>query len=74
MHIRHSGNGGIGADTREPGDMPNGEVGMMTRAERLDYIAEMAWELRGMAVQAGCRTLTDLLEVAAKEARLRRHD
>jgi hypothetical protein len=41
-------------------------------AERLDYIAEIAKELEVMAVQADCRTLAGLLDLAHQEARRRR--
>jgi len=39
-----------------------------TRRERLAYIADMAGELRTMAVQAGCQALAELLEQASLEA------
>lgn len=40
-------------------------------AQRLAYIADMALELKSMAEQADCPTLTGLLELAHREARLR---
>jgi hypothetical protein len=39
-----------------------------TRREQLDYIADLAGELRAMAVQAGCQVLAELLEQASLEA------
>lgn len=68
------GNGGAGVlssgrqDNRRIG--PGGD--MMSRAERLDYIAEMVRELEAMAEKADCGTLAGLLGLACREARLRR--
>jgi hypothetical protein len=58
------GGGGAGA----------GSAASALRAERLDYIAEIARELQAMADQAGCPTLAGLLELACREARQRRRD
>lgn len=52
-----------------------GPAGALTsRAERLDYIAEIARELEAMAGQVGCPTLSGLLGLAYQEAKLRRRD
>ena len=39
-----------------------------TRAERLDYIADMLGELKAMSAQAHCPALTALLELAYRKA------
>jgi hypothetical protein len=44
----------------------------MLRAERLEYIAEIARELEAMADEVGCATLAGLLNLAYREAELRR--
>jgi hypothetical protein len=36
---------------------------------RLDYIADMVWELKLLSAQANCQTLAGLLELAYREAK-----
>jgi hypothetical protein len=43
-----------------------------TRAERLAYIANLAGSLKGMAFDARCWTLAELLELAEREAKRQR--
>jgi hypothetical protein len=53
-------------------ETPEAGTGRRSVGERLDYIAEMAQELKVMSAQAGCRTLAGLLELAHLEALQRR--
>jgi hypothetical protein len=45
-----------------------------SRAEHLDYIASMLWELKAMSARANSRALTELLGRAHQEAVRRRQD
>jgi hypothetical protein len=54
------------AEIRDP-DMP-----ATSADQRLAYIAEMVLELKSMAEQANCATLSGLLDLAHSEANLRR--
>jgi hypothetical protein len=58
MHIRHSGNGGIGSDLgrtcQSRPELP--VVTLSSSSEQLDYIAAMVRELKIMSAQAEHRT------------------
>ena len=74
MHIRHSGNGGIGSD---PGRTCGGRpelpvVTLSSSSEQLDYIAAMVQELKIMSAKADYRALAGILELAYHEALRRR--
>jgi hypothetical protein len=49
-----------------------GGVGTCSEIEQLDYIADMVQALKAIAAQAHCRTLTNLLDLAHREAVQRR--
>ena len=74
MHIRHSGNGGIGSDPGHTcGSRPElPVVTLSSSSEQLDYIAAMVRELKIMSAQADHRTLAGILELAYHEALRRR--
>jgi hypothetical protein len=74
MHIRHSGNGGIGADRRRTctgrSELP--ALTLSSSSEQLDYIAAMVQELKIMSAQADYPALAGILELAYHEALRRR--
>jgi hypothetical protein len=75
MRVRQNGDrGGRGkADASRQVTKPViAALASVTVGERLDYIADMAQELKAIAAQGGHRTLTGLLDLACQEALLRR--
>jgi hypothetical protein len=51
---------------------PSPTEGVPSRAEQLEYIADMLQQLKIMSAQADCPALTELLERAHREAAKRR--
>ncbi len=47
---------------------PSSDEGFPSPAEHLEYIADMLQELKIMAARADCPALTELLELAHREA------
>lgn len=44
------------------------EQSAVSKAERLEYVADLLMELQGIATQAGCETLAGLISLSHAEA------
>lgn len=64
-----------GGDCKQEKVLPQHNLGenlALSQGQQLDYIADMVQALKAIAAQARCRTLTNLLELAHREALQRR--